>query len=148
MIRCSHAIDAEGATTRMMGKGIEMNLADAEALAKRVMNSQSLLDQGWRFRFDDARRRFGCCRYATKEITISRHLTALNSEREVLQTITHEVAHALCGKAEGHGLTWSRTHRALGGDGRRCYTPEWAGGQVRQPSRTVVLTADMLLLGR
>lgn len=125
-----------------------MDLVTTERLALRMMEDEGLIAEGWRFRMDDARRRFGCCRYDKKLITVSRHLAALNSRDEVINTIRHEIAHAICGKAEGHGPTWRKVHQAMGGDGRRCYTPEWAGGTIVQPSRTVRLTADMLLGAR
>lgn len=122
-----------------------MDLVTAERLTLETMRTEGLLETGWTFRWDDARRRFGCCRYDRKRITLSRHLTALNSRDEVVNTIRHEVAHAICGKEAGHGPVWRKVCIALGGDGRRCYTPEWAGGTIVQPSRTVRLTAAMLL---
>jgi hypothetical protein len=44
------------------------------------MRRHGLFEAGWRFRFDHARRRFGCCRYGPKLITLSRPLTLLNGE--------------------------------------------------------------------
>lgn len=120
-----------------------MDLVRAERIALETMRSEGLLETGWRFRFDDTRSRFGCCRYDRKEITVSRHLAALNSDAEVINTIRHEVAHAICGKVHGHDAIWQRVCIALGGDGQRCYGP-----QVVRPSRTVRLTADMLLGAR
>lgn len=120
-----------------------MNLHEAELWTLQVMRDEGLIGEGgggWTFRFDDTRRRFGCCRYDRKEITLSRHLVQLNGEREVLNTIRHEVAHAICGKEAGHGPVWSKVCVALGGDGKRCY-----GADVKQPPRTVRLTADMML---
>ena len=50
---------------------------DAQELARELMRRHGLFDAGWRFRFDHARRRFGCCRYGPKLITLSRPLTLL-----------------------------------------------------------------------
>jgi hypothetical protein len=52
---------------------------------------------------DSAVRRFGTCRYSRKLITLSRQLIELNDQARVLDTILHEIAHALAGPKTGHG---------------------------------------------
>ncbi|MDR0847828.1 MAG: SprT-like domain-containing protein [Propionibacteriaceae bacterium] len=74
---------------------------------------------GWTFDLDHARTRVGCCHYADKRITISRHLIAYLAEDEVDQTILHEVAHALVGHEVGHSKPWQRMARSLGYTGGR-----------------------------
>lgn len=37
-------------------------------------------------------------------------------------TVTHEVAHLLCPRGEGHGWNWKMMHKTLGGTGERCHT--------------------------
>jgi predicted SprT family Zn-dependent metalloprotease len=109
-----------------------MDLLDAETLALHLLNEHGLLAQGWRFAWDDARRRFGCCRHSRKMITLSRELTLLNPLAEVHETILHEIAHALLPPGMGHGKAWKRTAAAIGCTGRRCHNavtpdPEWVG---------------------
>ena len=55
-------------------------------------------------------------------------------------TFLHEAAHAVAGKAAGHGLRWQRTHRALGGTAERCHDYESMPAQRRQ--RRVVAECD------
>lgn len=72
-----------------------MELAEAAAVAQQAMEIYGL--RGWRFKFDNAKRRFGCCNYRTQTISLSRYVTELNSRDNVIDTVLHEVAHALAG---------------------------------------------------
>lgn len=95
-----------------------MNLYAARDLAVSLLRQHGLHE--WTFRFDHARRRFGACRYAQKAITLSRHLTFLNGDEQVRDTILHEIAHALAGPRHGHDAVWRATARRIGCSGQRC----------------------------
>ena len=95
-----------------------LNPLDARLLALKLIAEQNLRE--WRFEFDHARRRFGCCKYAQKAITLSRPLTLLNTEVEVRDTILHEIAHALT-PGDGHGARWRAACMRLGAKPQRCY---------------------------
>jgi predicted SprT family Zn-dependent metalloprotease len=99
-----------------------MNLQDATALAFNLMNKHGLLDSYWKFEFDNAKRRFGLCSHLEKKIYLSKHLTELNSEERVKNTILHEIAHALVGFKHGHNIVWKRKAIEIGCDGKRCYS--------------------------
>jgi peroxiredoxin Q/BCP len=60
-----------------------MDLIKAQTLAKQLIEQHGLKEHGWRFQFDNAKRRFGCCKYRSREITLSKPLTQLNDEKEV-----------------------------------------------------------------
>jgi predicted SprT family Zn-dependent metalloprotease len=99
-----------------------MLLSDAKTLATKLMNQHGLIEKGWSFQFDNARRRFGCCNYTFRRISLSKHLVDLNSEARVQNTILHEIAHALVGGGHGHDNVWKRKALEIGCDGNRCYT--------------------------
>jgi predicted SprT family Zn-dependent metalloprotease len=99
-----------------------MTLKETELLANELMLKHEL--KGYLFTFDNARRRFGCCNYKLRQITLSKHLTLLNSEDKVRDTILHEIAHALVGPAHGHDRVWKIKAIQIGCDGRRCYGKE------------------------
>ncbi len=101
-----------------------MELVLAEKLALNLMTKHNLLQNGWRFEFDNAKRRFGCCHHRTKVISLSRELVKLNNEPRVQNTILHEIAHALVGVGHGHDSVWKRKALEIGCDGKRCYTTE------------------------
>lgn len=97
-----------------------MRLADARTIANAAIE-RHLPGQGWSFAFDNSRRRFGCCNYNKKQITLSKHLVHLNSEGVVNNTILHEVAHAMAPRGSGHNVVWRRQAQAIGCTGQRCY---------------------------
>jgi predicted SprT family Zn-dependent metalloprotease len=47
------------------------------------------------------------------------------SPEKQMNTITHEIAHALVGHVHGHDHVWRRKHLELGGDGRTCSDMEF-----------------------
>jgi predicted SprT family Zn-dependent metalloprotease len=106
----------------------KMNLATASAKAFELMQKHGLISKGWRFEFDRSKRRFGCCKYRLKKITLSASLTALNDEHHVIDTILHEIAHALTPGAH-HGPKWKAKAIEIGCNGERCYD----GQVVNQP---------------
>ncbi|MDH3324711.1 MAG: SprT-like domain-containing protein [Candidatus Peregrinibacteria bacterium] len=97
-----------------------MNLQKAENLALKLMRTHSLIS--WDFCFDRAKTRFGKCNFTQKTISISKHLTELNSEKIVTETILHEIAHAICGPKIGHGKKWKEEVIRLGGTPARCFS--------------------------
>ena len=96
-----------------------MDLVAAAALARRLLEQYRLAD--WRFAFDHSRRRFGVCHWHRKTISLSRHLTKLNEEPQVTDTILHEIAHGLAGRRAGHGPVWKSMAMAIGARPRRCF---------------------------
>jgi predicted SprT family Zn-dependent metalloprotease len=98
-----------------------MNLLEAKKLAIDLMAKHGILDQGWRFQYDNARRRFGRCSYRTKTISLSKHLVSLNDLENVKNTILHEIAHALT-PGHGHDRVWQRKAIEIGCNGERCYS--------------------------
>lgn len=90
----------------------------------------SAKDLGYRFEFDSSKRRFGCCWYTRKKITLSLAICKENLDKietEIRNTILHEIAHAFCihvyGKFEGrgHGFNWESIAKQIGNSGERCY---------------------------
>lgn len=99
-----------------------MKLFHAQVLAEEQIFLNGLTD--WDFQFDNAKKRFGCCNYSTKTISLSKDLTVLNSEKNVQNTILHEIAHALVGHRAGHGKKWQEQMKKMGADSSRCYSEE------------------------
>jgi predicted SprT family Zn-dependent metalloprotease len=98
-----------------------MNLTEAKTLAIKLMYKHNLIQQGWGFGFDNAKRRFGVCNYRKKMISLSKSLVELNDEKRVTNTILHEIAHAMLGPGYGHGAIWKQVAKDIGCDGERCY---------------------------
>ncbi len=98
-----------------------MDTTTAASLARGLMREHGL--DGWVFKFDRAKRRFGQCNYRTWTISLSAPLVALNSEERVRNTILHEIAHALA-PGHHHDRVWQATARSIGCDGSRCYSSD------------------------
>lgn len=98
-----------------------MITADVPHLARHLMTKHGLV--GWRFEWDHAKRRAGCCRYRSKRITLSVHYVSLNvadKPDDVVDTILHEIAHALS-PGDGHGEEWKAACVRIGARPERCY---------------------------
>jgi SprT protein len=81
-------------------------------LAQDLFQRHGLVN--YSFGFDRAIRRAGLCNYSEKRITISRHLVEAGDLHVVEQVLLHEIAHALCGQAAGHGKVWKAKAAELG----------------------------------
>jgi len=72
----------------------------------------------WSLSVDNAKRRAGICYLLEKKIAISRSHIELNEQSVVLDTLYHEVAHALAWenhRHKGHGAVWRNIVATLGG---------------------------------
>jgi predicted SprT family Zn-dependent metalloprotease len=67
-------------------------------------------------------------------MTLSRMLTLLNDEAEVVDTILHEIAHALT-PGDGHGPAWKAACLRIGAKPVRCYTDETVASPPRRVAR-------------
>lgn len=95
-----------------------MNLLSGQKLALHLLSFYDL--ESWSFRFDHAKKRFGCCNFNTRIISLSRHLVELNSEEKVRDTLLHEIAHALVGPRHAHDKVWKAKVKEIGGKPERC----------------------------
>lgn len=101
-----------------------MNLPQATLLAESYLQQYNLHTVGWAIRFTSSKRRFGCCNYYTKVISISKYLTIVNEPEQVIDTILHEIAHALAPPYSGHGIEWKAICTRIGARPERCYGRE------------------------
>ncbi|MBK1833684.1 SprT family zinc-dependent metalloprotease [Roseibacillus ishigakijimensis] len=116
-----------------------MNPQEALTILEQKLSEHGLAQIGWTGALDQAERRFGVCRPAQKEISLSRTLCALNTDEEVLDTILHEIAHALAyhetGENCGHDERWKTICRRIGARPERCYDDD----EVTSPQAPWVL---------
>ncbi len=75
----------------------------------------------WKFKFDHSTRRAGCCNYRDKLISISFDLARNASDEDILDTILHEIAHALIGKKHNHDSVWKAKAKEIGCSGERTH---------------------------
>jgi predicted SprT family Zn-dependent metalloprotease len=96
-----------------------LNTHNTAAYARKLMDEHGL--NGWTFHFDNAKKRAGICMYRRKIIRLSTHFVSRNDDTEIIDTILHEIAHALAGHKAGHGPAWKAVCRKIGANPTRCY---------------------------
>ncbi len=93
-----------------------MNICEAIVIARAETErlAPELYSNGWRWSVSNKKRALGSCHYGEKVLYLSGPLTEANEEPEVLDTIRHELAHAVAGPAARHGPQWRAQARAFG----------------------------------
>lgn len=97
-------------------------------LADSLLTEHGLYQQGWRFRWDNGKRRAGACHYADLHITGSRYLLPTAPDAQIRETLLHEIAHALT-PGRGHGPVWRAKLIEIGGSGARTHRLETVKGR-------------------
>ena len=105
-----------------------MDLKELEIIAHREMQKHGLRD--WAFGFANTKPRLGVCKYRTKRIEIAGYYAQHSAAESVLDTLFHEIAHALAGPAAKHGPAWKAIAVRLGATPRACET---SGTAIMQP---------------
>ncbi len=95
-----------------------MDLKELEASAGRELMKHGL--HGWTFGLAATKRRLGVCKYRTKRIEISEYYALNSAAQTVLDTLLHEIAHAIAGPAARHGPVWKAVAIRLGATPRAC----------------------------
>ena len=113
-------------------------IQDVQTLADKLMNEvftvngkgQTIISScnglGFKFKFDNAKNRFGSCNSWRRIITLSKPLSLANLDNmvQIEDTIRHEIAHAFANKIsarEGHGSLWKSVATQVGARPERCF---------------------------
>ena len=108
----------------------EIPLPQIEQMGRKLLADHGL--HNWKFGFDLAKRRAGLCNYGAKTITLSVTYCLKADEDDIIDTILHEIAHALAGFKAKHGPKWKKIAKSIGCTGDRCSyvqhsKPRWRG---------------------
>ncbi len=90
-----------------------------DALAADLLAKFEL--SGWIFRLDYSTRRAGCCNYRDRTISVAFDLARNAADEGILDTLLHEIAHALVGKRHNHDAVWQARAREIGCSGERTH---------------------------
>ena len=84
-----------------------------EKITNDMLVKHNLTD--WKFIWNNrtTTKTFGICKYRLKEIHLNKKFALVEKTQEVIDTIIHEIAHALT-KGDGHGERWRAKCRELG----------------------------------
>ena len=112
-----------------------MTLTEVQTLGHRLIQEHAVksgLAHGWRFGFDLAPSRGGICKYKEKLILLSITFCLKASKAEIVDTLLHEIAHAIVGPRHGHDAVWKAAAARIGCTAERCHRvkhtpPRWQG---------------------
>ncbi len=88
----------------------KMNLKEAEQHAKNLIRKYC---PEYKFKYNNKKRALGTCNYKTKTIYLSKTYTEMNKEHIIINTILHEIAHALT-PYNNHGYKWKLKAQEIG----------------------------------
>jgi predicted SprT family Zn-dependent metalloprotease len=95
-----------------------MEVDHATEIANRLLRENGLID--WDVRLNKNKRRLGACKQYLKRIELSEHYVQRNEIEHVIDTILHEIAHALVGCEHGHDAVWKEMCMRLGCKPKAC----------------------------
>ena len=97
-----------------------MNLEELAEIASEQISKHGL--RGWTFAVANTKRRLGVCKFRAKRIEIAEYHARNNPPAVVLDTLLHEIAHAIAGPRAQHGPAWKAVAIRLGATPRACDT--------------------------
>lgn len=124
---------------------------EALNLTEDMMRQHGL--RGWKALINNSRSQLGYCHWTKKTIALSIFHVTGSSDDKIMNTILHEIAHALVGPSSNpHGSAWQRKALEIGCNAERCgymnapkkYTGEcrWCGKQFGVNRRTKFACSD------
>jgi predicted SprT family Zn-dependent metalloprotease len=106
-----------------------MQFRQVRDLAVELLTVHGLRD--WSFAFNWRKRSMGLCVFPHRRIELSVYFVERNDHAEILDTILHEIAHALVGSEHGHDEVWKRKCLEIGARPERCSDAEMPEGKWR-----------------
>lgn len=107
-----------------------MQINEFLSFTRELMDSFGL--DTWNLVTDNAIRRNGCCIHRTKTLSFSKHFIERNPQEMLLNTVLHEIAHALVGGGHGHNEVWRQKCIEIGySNPTRCTASDMPKGKYQ-----------------
>jgi predicted SprT family Zn-dependent metalloprotease len=111
-------LDQPASPERPPGPNARLQFREVRKLALGLLMAHGL--HGWSFAFNWRKRSMGLCAFSHRRIELSVHFVERNNHAEILDTILHEIAHALVGPGHGHDAVWKTKCIEIGAKPLRC----------------------------
>ena len=98
-------------------------LTEIEDRAHNLLHTHQLLSglsPGWRFGFETTASRAAVCRHRDKTIAMAVSYALRAPWHKIVDTLLHEIAHAIVGPAHRHDRVWKAKARDIGCTAQRC----------------------------
>jgi predicted SprT family Zn-dependent metalloprotease len=112
----------------------ETRMAAVQQTALVLMARHGLRD--WAFRFNRRKKAMGMCFYHQRRIELSIYFVQRNGPEEILDTLLHEIAHALVGPDHAHDAVWKRKCIEIGARPVRCGNANMPEGRWKSRCRS------------
>lgn len=99
-----------------------MNRKEFGQLCRAEMEKWGLTE--WEYGYRNWKRTLGLCVHREQVLYFSLPYVDNNSQDMLLDTIRHEIGHALLGPGYGHGIVWQRLAAQVGYIPKRCNTSD------------------------
>ena len=117
------------------GPGQKRTLREADTLIQSLMRQHQQtgrLHHEWRAAFDLAAVRAGVCKYGEQLICLPVSYAMTADRQELIDTVLHEIAHAMVGAGHNHDPIWKLAAQRIGCTAQRCThvihtAPRWIG---------------------
>jgi len=98
-----------------------MNEQQLKLLGNKYMQEHGLIDLGWTFETMLSSSFYGDCDDNRKRIRVSSFIAKYEPYDKIVDTILHEIAHALVGCWQGHNKIWKAKAREIGAKPKSCH---------------------------
>jgi predicted SprT family Zn-dependent metalloprotease len=99
-------------------------ISAAQRIMRHIFKSHAL--PGWKILFAEyTLKRAGSCSHHTKTIRINKHYATRVDEKDLNDTVLHEIAHMIAGEEAGHGPKWKQVAKEIGCSGTVSHEFEW-----------------------
>lgn len=93
-----------------------MNRQRASEITREEIRKHGLENWGVRLTTDPNQPFLGLCIHKDKVIVLNAHHIDIHHDKDIINTIKHEIAHAIVGAGHGHDETWANKAREVGCD--------------------------------
>lgn len=114
-----------------------MKLQEVESLAISLI-AKHLEGKNWQFVWDNRINALGCCFYNRKQIKLSKRWVQAIPDEEILDTILHEIAHAIAGSKAGHGYEWKQVCINIGAKAYRLADTDIKRSDIAIPTHRLI----------